>query len=212
MGPADFDRLLALVAPFTEDVPLAKMTETTADPDLSFIAHKTGLDQKVVEQLAMAARFETFTNIPTWVWYALLRFANIKSTGVTPGAPSDFEARLSQALDSLMHSTVDALTTTLQTAINANAIAYHYLADIPAISTQLGAQIVVYAQSHPVTGEPSALLQKVQIGGLTGNDLQAFIEAKANHNGTEAEFWQKRGRPLYKAAPPKQVLYRPPCR
>ena len=188
-GPSDYERLMNIVAPFTDDVPLSKMTETTEHPDLSFIAQKTGLEQTVVEQLAMAARFEAFSAISADVWYGILKFANTRPATSSQPAPLDFESRLSQVFDTLMHSQVGTLISALQQAIDTNAIAYQVTADLPAITRELTAQMVAYANRHPLTGAPSTLLQKAQIGGLSGTDLQAFIEARVS--SSEADFWKK---------------------
>lgn len=189
-GPSDYERLMDVVAPFTDEVPLAKMTETADEPDLSFIAQKTGLDQNIVEQLAMAARFETLSSISASVWYGLLMCA-IKRPSTAQAAPADFEGRLNQVFNQLMHMQVGVLVSALQQAINANAIAYQIIADVPAITKELTAQIVAYANKHPVTGSPSVLVQKAQIGGLSGTDLQKFVKAHVTCNGTDADFWQK---------------------
>ncbi|MDO3641762.1 neuraminidase-like domain-containing protein [Mucilaginibacter sp. L3T2-6] len=202
-GQPDFDRLMELITPFTEEVPLAQMTESAAGAELSFIAQKTGLSLGVIEQLAMAARFESLTSVAAYAWYSILRFANVAQAGLAAGTASDFEARVIQTLDSLMHKTVDELTGALQAGINNNTIAYHYLADMPALGKQLSDQIVAYAQKHPITGQPSILLQNIRIGGLKGADLLAFIDAKANHSGSEAAFWEKLERTTILSDPAK---------
>ncbi|MGN6395030.1 MAG: neuraminidase-like domain-containing protein [Mucilaginibacter sp.] len=202
-GPADYDRLMELITPFTKEVPLAQMTESAAAAELSFIAQKTGLSLGVIEQLAMAARFESLTSVAAYAWYSILRFANVAQAGLAAGTASDFEARVIQTLDSLMHKTVDELTGALQAGINNNTIAYHYLADMPALGKQLSDQIVAYAQKHPITGQPSILLQNIRIGGLKGADLLAFIDAKATHSGSEAAFWEKLERTTILSDPAK---------
>ncbi|MEP6613595.1 MAG: neuraminidase-like domain-containing protein, partial [Mucilaginibacter sp.] len=199
---AQYDQLLNLLAPFTEDVPLAKMTETADKPNFSFITQKTGVTRQAVEMMAMTARFAAFSSLPAQVWYGILaqRMPPLDLVFTIRISPlEDFETRLDKTFDALMHTPVAALTEGLQQSIDANIIAYPVSADLVKISTQLSEQLLAYAKQHPVTGAQSLLHQKAELGGLKGAELQAFIKLKGSHTGTENDFWEQvQGTPALK--------------
>jgi len=193
-GTSEFENLMAAIEPFTQDAPLSELTETEDDQDISFITQKTGLSRENIEKLVMAARFEALTSVPAGTWYGILR-QNLpvldKSLVANQGLASDFITKLGLVLDGLMHTSVDSLMTALQQAIDANILPYAMVKDLADIRKQLNAQIIAYAKKHPVTGQPSALHQKLDIAGLKGKELQSFIEAHNDHTGSFEELWDR---------------------
>jgi len=187
-GVADYYLLLNTILPFVTDVPLAKMTETTDDPDISFVAKKTGLSMPVVEQMAMAARFETFCPVPAYVWFGILS-QGVPALSSARQPSAGFEAKVTETFDALMHTPADKLMDALQKAVDRNKIAFTITAEFDKLRKQLNDQLLAYAEKHPVTGMPSARYQKAALAGLKGEALKAFIAAITNHTGSEADFW-----------------------
>jgi hypothetical protein len=194
-GLSEFEQLLQTVAPFTEDHALAEVTETAEKQHISFIIQKTGLLHGRVEKLAMAARFETLSSIPAQIWYGILQenlpdSRTLRAIGHAPLSP-DFETKLIAVFDALMHTPVAALTKGIEYAINENIIGRHVTAELPAITEQLNTQVLAYAQKHPITGKPSLLHQKLELGGLKGKELASFIDVHNSHTDTDGPLWEK---------------------
>ena len=192
-GIAEYDRLTGTIAPFAKDVPLAKMTQTANSPDISFIANKTGLLQPVIENLVMAARFETLSTLPASLWYGILTQSSVfLATSNTIGrAGADFETKLSNTFDTLMNIPANNLVAALQKAIDNNFIDYSITANLANIKAKIKAQLLDYAKKHPVTGQPSALVKKAQMAGLSEDHVPAFVEAHSSRAGATSSFLQQ---------------------
>jgi len=191
-GISEYEQLVDTVKPFTEDVPLAELSESEKDPDISFIAAKTGKPREFIEKLVMAARFGTLSSIDAPIWYGILR-QNLPrinrdiTSNLIPGA--DFVTSLGTIFDALMHTSVDTLLDGVKKAAEENSIDLSLADQLPDIRKQLNAQIIAYAKKHPVTGQPSVLHQKLDLAGLKGKELQSFIEAHNSHTGSFEELW-----------------------
>ncbi|HMH24879.1 MAG TPA: hypothetical protein VK563_24055, partial [Puia sp.] len=193
-GLSEMELTMDSVTPFIGEHPLAQLTETDKDQDISFLIQKTALPKDLVENLAMAARFETFSSIPAPIWYGILR-SNPHGNGMTglitePGK-KDFETTLTALFDTLMHTPEDTLMNALQKAINQNIIPLSTSTELKKVREQLQEQVQDYARRHPVSGEASALYQKSQLGGLKGKELHAFLQAHNTHKGADADFWKE---------------------
>lgn len=186
---SEYDQLNEVIN-FLEDVPLSELTETEKGQDISFITQKTGISRELIEKLVMAARFESFSSIPAPVWYAMLQ-ENLPTHHKTINLVSntDFEATVMSIFDALMHTRIHTMMNAVQKAIDENIVSSSLTAELPNIRKQLIERILGYAKKHPATGSPSTLHQKLEMAGLKGKELQSFIEAQANHTGTEETFW-----------------------
>ena len=166
-GPSDYEKGLTAVAGETGKTPLSHLTETDKSPEITFIAKKTGLASDDVEKIVMAARFESFSSLPAEIWYGILR-SNLPFNGLGRFADystkKDFETRLNSGFDALMHTAADTLINGLKHSAERNIVPLALNADLDRIREELRIQILNYARKHPITGQPSDLLQKAQMG------------------------------------------------
>jgi len=189
---AELDKLLKALTPFTEKRPLSKLSETTSNHNTSFIAQETGFPADLIEKLAMAARFDSLTGIDKSVWYGILRIGvpgTDNNTGVN-GLYPDAETKQMAVFDVLMHTSINTLVQAVQTAMVQHIIGNEE-AELTALRKDLFTAMEAYAKKHPVNGEPSVLYQMLQLSGLKGKELQAFMEVHSNREGTIEDFWQQ---------------------
>ncbi|MDP4214447.1 MAG: Tc toxin subunit A, partial [Bacteroidota bacterium] len=192
-GPSEYEKGFTAISIAAGQTSLSHLTETDKNPDITFISKKTGVASDKVEKMVMAARFETFSSQPAEIWYGILR-SNLPSfrlrTLADHGTKINFETRLDSSFDALMHTAADTLITGLQQSIDQNIVACALTEDLDRIREELRIQIWNYAKKHPVTGQPSGLLQKAQMGGLKGKELQAFVDSHINHEHATGSFWE----------------------
>lgn len=193
-GISEFEQLTKTISPFTNDIPLSQVTENDKEKDISFISENTKLPRETIERLAMAARFETYSVIGAQLWYGMLQeiladfspnenFASLRS--------ENFEARLAASFDKLMHTSADILVSRIQSAVDKNIIAHKATKELSKIREQLDTQQLAYAKAHPVSGAPSELYQKAELGGLKGKELESFLAAHNNHTDQHENFWKQ---------------------
>jgi len=183
-----YEQLITELTPFTADIPMVKLMETTYLNDISFIIKKTGISYEIIGQMAMAALFESYApSIPSPVWFGILSQITVNSINLDPPANS-FDLVANMTFDSLMHSPVNLLIAALQKAITAGLIT---AVDINKTTQALNALQLDYAAKHPVTGTPSALYQKALLAGLSISEAYDFISLKNNHTGDENELFDK---------------------
>ena len=176
-GASEFTQLMAVVTRAAGKTAVGVLTQTEANPDITYIVQKTGQPLDRVEKLVMAARYQTYTTVPVDVWYGILR-AKLPSNGSqgTGAGSTDFEQRLTDQLDVLMHIPVDQLLQGLQQSIDHNIVDFVLGSALDSIAKTLSAAILGYAQKHPVTGQPSLLVQQTQLAGSQGADPDAVMQ------------------------------------
>lgn len=139
-GPSEFEQMVAIITPFTGDLPLSSLTENSQTGDISFLVNKTGLPQDNIEDIAMAFRFSMKTKIAAEVFYGLLR-ENIPGgalNNITIGiAGDDFETMVSVTYNGITHTNIDMLMNAFQMAINENIIPFRFTQQLISIREQL---------------------------------------------------------------------------
>ncbi len=191
-GVTVFDQVVKTISRVAGDTPLTQLTETETHRDISFITQHTNLAQETIEHAVMAFRFEQLTAIAPAAWYGILCGLQPSAVrgGITRnGRQGDFETKLDAVFDTLMHTNVDVLASSVQKAIEQNIISHSSDTELEKIREQLQAQVLSYAKQHPVTGSPSPLYQKAQMVGLTETGVQSVVEAYNNHAGPEEDFF-----------------------
>src|SRR5579859_3422726 len=186
-GPSDFEQMQAAIIPYTGDLDLSTLSENDKLHDITFLINKTGLPQDKIEDFGMAWRFGSLTKVEPAIYYGLLREnipGNTLSNSLSHLSSNVYEPQLNYILDGMMHENIDVLMSGIKKAIADNIIAYRFTASLSRIREQLTAAMNAYAQSHPVTGDPSQIFTKLQIAGLSKDDSDQFMTLYSQHLGT----------------------------
>lgn len=192
VGRSEFDTIMQQVKEYTGDLALHELTEQERSKDVTFLVNKTGLPENRIEKLAMAHRFENYSKVPAESWYGMLRenLPDNLSSGFILNTSMDFEKMVASTYNSLLHTDVNTLVNAVRQAIEENIISYTVAADLEKIK----AALVKLAQSKTEQDDsqrtPSALYQKLKIGGITDDEMRSFIEVYAGRPVTDDEFWR----------------------
>ncbi len=88
-----------------------------------------------------------------------------------------------------MQEPIVDLMSGIRAAIGANLIPYAVTAGLPKIQQALIDQIAIYQKSNPPPRSPSTLTQKLDIAGLQGSQVSAFVELFSNSAAAPQSFW-----------------------
>lgn len=178
IGLSDYDQMKATITPFIGDLPLSSLTENNQTRDISFLVNKTGLPQDKIEDMILAFRFNTKTNITLEVFYGVLREGipgGVLNNITTSLVGNDFETMVSQTFNGLVQTDINILMNALQKAITENIIPYKITQQLQEIKEQLTAVI-----NHAEANSPSAGSISSELFRITNNSvpLSAYLTDK----------------------------------
>ncbi len=191
-GPSELTTTLAAVRPFVGDLPLAQLTEDKQHQDVSFLTSKSSIASTIVEALVIAARLESQTKIALAAWYGLVRLgpsAHPIGQAAATNALADLPSQATQIFGALMRETIDALMAGIQSAIDANTIAYAVTAELPALRRSLLDQQQQYLKAQPGASQSPQLSMKLNIAGLQGDQVTSFTKLFTSSDVTQQSFW-----------------------
>jgi len=164
-GPSELERVEAATSPALDG---AQPFELTAD-DAAFLAGETGLAAALISTWANAARLAQQTELPTALFYGLLR----------AGLPSDLGALLAVAADQRRAA--------LQRSLDARLVP----ASLAKNADELLAALQKLAASYPFQPQPGAasLADLLAGGGVGASVQQKFVALYFAHAGPIEAFW-----------------------
>ena len=169
---SEFEELQAEIQPLLGTMGVHELTETREQPDISLLAAELGQNVDRVAAFAVAHKMAARTQVAPELYYGLLR----------QNQPSTLAKLLSQ--NSVAHQVA------LQKSVDNNIIPGRLAAQVEAAPELLRKQVAQYTATVD-TGPQS--LRTLLGGTLSEEELTAFVTARADQQGSTAEFWNKIG-------------------